>query len=161
MQEHAGWRAAACVGLIATAAFAAGGCSFRREDKWTRMRPPTFAAGGIVLVDGKPVEGVKVQFERPPGDEGRPRVAFGYTDSRGRFRLTTFRDGDGAVAGEQAVLFERITVETLPKPPGAELAPTREISHLPERYRSAKTSGLTATVTAGGRNEFSFSITSD
>lgn len=125
------------------------------------MRPPTFPAGGTVLVDGKPMEGVKVQFEQPGGQDGRPMVAFGYTDSWGRFRLQTFRDGDGAVAGEQAVLIEKITIETLPKPPGAEVAPTREVSQLPQRYRDAKTSGLTATVTAGGGNEFSFSITSE
>ena len=156
---HAGWRGA-CLVLIATAMLTSGGCSCRREDKWTRMRPPTFAAGGTLLVDGKPMEGVKVQFERAPGDDGRPRVAFGYTDARGRFRLSTFRDGDGAVEGQQGVMIERVTTENLPKPPGAEVAPAREVSHLPERYRSAKTSGLTATVSAGGRNEFSFSITS-
>lgn len=147
--------------IIGIAALAGGGCSCRREDKWTRMRPPTYSAGGTVLVDGKPIEGVKVQFERAPGDDGRPRVAFGYTDARGRFRLSTFRDGDGAVEGQQGVVIEWVTTETLPKPPRAEVAPTREVSHLPERYRSSKTSGLTATVTAGGRNEFSFSITSE
>lgn len=125
------------------------------------MRPPTYAAGGTLLVDGKPMEGVKVQFELPTGQDGRPMVAFGYTDSRGRFRLQTFRDGDGAVEGQQGVMVERVTTETLPKPPGAEVAPTREVSHLPERYRYAKTSGLTATVSADGRNEFSFSITSE
>lgn len=152
--------AAAWIVVVAIGAIGVGGCSCRREDKWSRQRPPTYPVGGTLLVDGKPIEGVKVQFERPPVAQGRPWVAFGYTDPRGRFRLQTFRDGDGAVEGEQNVLVEWITVEQMPKPTGAEVAPTREVSHLPERYRSAKTSGLTATVVPGGSNQFSFSITS-
>ena len=153
-------RAAPWAIIITIVAVTGGGCSCRREDKWTRMRPPTYPAGGTLLVDGKPMEGVKVQFERPPAADGRPWVAFGYTDSRGRFRLQTFRDGDGAVAGEHVVLVEWVTFEQLPKPAGAEVAPTREVSRLPARYRSAKTSGLTATVVSGGGHQFSFSITS-
>lgn len=151
--------AAAWIVVVVIGAIGVGGCSCRREDKWSRQRPPTYPASGSLLVDGKPVEGVKVQFERPPAADGRPWVAFGYTDARGRFRLQTFRDGDGAVEGEQNVLVEWITVEQLPKPAAAEVAPTREVSHLPARYRSSKTSGLTATVVPGGRNQFSFSIT--
>lgn len=145
--------------VVACAVVAAGGCSSRTADKWIRARPETHPAGGTVLVDGRGVAGVKVQFEHQ-ADDGRLRVAFGYTDSAGRFRLRTFHDGDGAVAGTHAVLIERVTFEPLPKPAGAEMQPTREVSHLPERYRAANTSGLTATVEAGGRNMFSFSITS-
>lgn len=136
----------------------APGCSRQAEDEWTRRRPKTFPAGGTVLVGGKAVEGVKVQFERPATGTEPMMVAFGLTDSRGRFVLRTFRDGDGAVAGTHAVLIERVTFETLPKAPGQEVAATREVSHLPEKYRSATTSGLTATVESGGRNEFSFSV---
>ena len=112
-----------------------------------------------MLVDGRPVEGVKVQFERT-ADDGKLLVAFGYTDSSGRFRLRTFRDGDGAVAGDHVVLIEQITFEPISKPANAELTPMREVSHLPERYRAAKSSGLTATVEPRGRNWFSFAITS-
>jgi hypothetical protein len=36
--------------------------------------------------------------------------------------------------------------------------PPQEISHLPERYRSAASSGLTATVTPDGENFFTFSL---
>ena len=150
---------AAYVGILLCMVAAGGGCAGRTEDKWTRARPATYAAGGTVLVDGRPMEGVKVQFERSSANDGPPCVAFGYTDSWGRFRLRTFRDGDGAVAGDHVVLIERITFEPISKPSNAEVTPTREVSHLPERYRSSHTSGLTATVVPGGRNEFSFAIT--
>jgi len=150
---------ATCLAIGLGAVAAGGGCAGRTEDKWTRARPATYAAGGTVLVDGRPMEGVKVQFERSSAGDGPSCVAFGYTDSRGRFRLRTFRDGDGAVAGDHVVLIERITFEPLSKPTNAEVTPTREVSHLPERFRSPRTSGLTATVVPGGRNEFSFAIT--
>lgn len=144
--------------IVCVASLAAWGCSGRIEDKWTRGRPATYPAGGMVLIDGEPVEGVKVQFEQPASGDGRVVVAFGLTDIRGRFRLRTFHDGDGAVAGEHAVLIERITFEPLPKAPGQEVASMREVSHLPERYRAPRTSGLSATVTPGGRNDFMFRI---
>ena len=147
------------VAIVAAITFAVGGCSGKTEDKWTRARPATFPAGGTALVDGRPMAGVKVQFEHAAND-GKLLVAFGYTDSAGRFRLQTFRDGDGAVAGDHVVLIERITFEPLPKPAGAEVALMREVSHLPPRYRSPATSGLVAKVTPGGSNQFSFSITS-
>ena len=150
---------AACVGILLGMVAVGAGCAGRTQDKWTRARPATYAAGGTVLVDGKPMEGVKVQFERSSADDGPPCVAFGYTDSWGRFRLRTFRDGDGAVAGDHVVLIERITFEPMSKPARAEVAPMREVSHLPDRYRSSHTSGMTATVVPGGRNEFSFAIT--
>ena len=150
---------ATCLAIGLGAVAAGGGCAGRTEDKWTRARPATYAAGGTVLVDGRPMEGVKVQFERSSAGDGPSCVAFGYTDSRGRFRLRTFRDGDGAVAGDHVVLIERITFEPLSEPTNAEVTPTREVSHLPDRYRSPRTSRLTATVVPGGRNEFSFAIT--
>jgi len=150
--------AAAGRALVVVAALVAGGCSATPEDKWLRARPKTYPTGGTVLVDGRPVKGLKVQFERSSGGDGKPAVAFGYTDARGGFRLRTFRDGDGAVAGDHAVTVEWVTFEPLPTPAGGEVAPMREVSHLPERYRAPRTSGLTATVVPGGGNRFSFSV---
>jgi hypothetical protein len=106
-----------------------------------------------VSLQGRPIEAAKVQFSTQSA--GREYVAFGYTDSSGRFRLRTFRDGDGAVEGDHRVMVEKITwseskpAETL----GDVLPPPKEISHLAARYREAESSGLTATVTAKGPND--------
>lgn len=134
-------------------AIAVIGCSRQANDKWTRARPATYPVTGTVSLQGRPIEAAKVQFSTQSA--GREYVAFGYTDSSGRFRLRTFRDGDGAVEGDHRVMVEKITwseskpAETL----GDVLPPPKEISHLAARYREAESSGLTATVTAKGPND--------
>lgn len=61
---------------------------------------------GQVLYDGKPAEGVKVFFvptsaPMPPEIPANPHAV---TDRDGRFRLSTFGDGDGAAEGGYQVL---------------------------------------------------------
>ncbi len=137
----------------------AGGCTRPREDKWTRARPRTHRVTGRVVAEGVPIAGAKVVFFTLSPVNGRDYSAFGYTDARGRFTLQTFRDGDGAVAGEHHVTIEKLTFENPASSlDAAEVRPPKETSHLPERYRSPKTSGLNATVDPKGRNTFVFSI---
>ena len=91
---------------------------------------------------------------------GRFYNAIGSTDSSGRFRLQTFRPRDGAVPGSHTVKIEKLSYTEKPvKGPVPDGFPTEtrvEVSHLPEKYRSPQTSGLTAEVTAKGPNEFTF-----
>lgn len=135
------------------------GCGREREDKWTRARPAVHRTRGRVEMAGEPVAGAKVVFHIRLTDTGREYSAFGYTDSGGRFSLQTFRDGDGAVAGDHAVTVEKITFsESPPQNEGDVTPPPQETNHLPERYRSVKTSGLSATVEPGGKNMFIFTI---
>lgn len=136
------------------------GCSSRSSDKWTAQRPETHPVTGRVDLNGRPADSAKVMFQITAPATGRVYSAFGYTNSAGRFSLETFTADDGAVAGEHLVTIEKLTYEQPPAPTNeADLAPPpKEISHLPKRYRSSATSGLTATVTADSENFFIFSL---
>jgi hypothetical protein len=143
------------VGLLA------GGCSRPREDKWTRARPKTNRVAGQVKLDGVSVERAKVVFHLISPVKGVEYSAFGYTNARGRFSLQTFRDGDGAVAGAHQVTVEKTVWEQPAFVTEADVAPPPvETSFLPKKYRSTKTSGLTAEVTEAGPNEFVFELSS-
>jgi len=54
--------------------------------------------------------------------------------------------------------FDEEAVRLAPTNEADVVPPPLEISHLPERYRSAASSGLTATITADGENFFTFSL---
>jgi hypothetical protein len=146
--------------VIAMVGWLLGGCGRQREDKWTRARPATFRVTGRVEMQGKPVDGAKVVFRTAAPVNGKEYSAFGYTNGSGAFALQTFRDGDGAVAGEHWVTVEKITYSDPPAPrnEGDAVLPPKETSYLPERYRSPKTSGLSAEVDAGRLNTFVFTI---
>jgi hypothetical protein len=67
----------------------------------------TTPVSGVVTCQGKPVSNAFVNFtplpdaNRATGQRGRP--ALGLTDSEGRFTLTTYNDGDGAIVGKHTV----------------------------------------------------------
>ena len=146
--------------MIVMVGWLMGGCARHHEDKWTRARPATYRVTGRVEMQGKPVDGAKVVFHTAAPVNGKDYSAFGYTDGSGAFTLQTFRDRDGAVAGEHWVTVEKITYSDPPAPrnEGDAVPPPVENSHLPDRYRSPKTSGLGAEVDSAGRNTFVFTI---
>ena len=146
--------------FFSTTAVILFGCARTTDDKWTRDRPATHRVTGRVEIQGVPVDGAKVVFLTASPLKGKNYSAFGYTNARGAFTLQTFRDGDGAVAGEHQVTIEKITYTEPPSPKNEadNVPPPQETSHLPERYRSPKTSGLTADVEPDRHNTFSFSI---
>jgi hypothetical protein len=115
-------------------------------------------AGGVVTLEGVPVEGATVGFlPRDANNKG----AYGKTDAEGRFRLQTYSANDGAVPGEYDVTihkvhitpeqFERDDPRWKPPPPPRYL--------VPKKYSDPNSSGLKATVTKGKRNEFTFQLT--
>jgi len=57
---------------------------------------------GTVTLNGTPLPRCQVDLT-PVNPKGRP--AYGVTDEQGRFTLTTFKDGDGALRGEYKVSF--------------------------------------------------------
>jgi len=134
------------------------GCSRYHEDKWSRARPRTVPAGGVVEYQGKPVEGAIVTFIAKLEERNREYDARGYTDAKGRFRLKTFRPDDGAVVGTHRVRIEKSTAEPLTGPGGGLSSAIKIAQHLPQRYGSFDTSGLTAEVTEKGPNEFAFKL---
>ncbi|QDV49839.1 DUF4198 domain-containing protein [Gimesia fumaroli] len=66
---------------------------------------PTYdlvAVTGKVLLDGKPVENIRVEFDSPVGAR-----AFGMTDKDGAYQLETPEYGEGAPAGDYLVRVRR------------------------------------------------------
>jgi len=160
---HCPHRARVCRAMATTATcgvaifIVATGCARHHEDEWSRQWPARVPAAGTVTFRGSPVEGAAVLFvtER----QGRFYNAMGQTDAAGRFSLETFRPKDGAVPGQHKVRIQKLTFSEKPAdlPLQASFTPI-ETSHLPAKYRSPETSGLTVEVSEKGPNEFSFSL---
>jgi hypothetical protein len=138
------------------------GCSGNRADKWRDGLPPAVPAAGNVTYKGKPLEGATVVFLAPVPGKNRSLAAVAHTDAAGRFRLRTFRDGDGAIAGHHQVTIRKSLIVSPDGKPlvvneqGDVLDLPVEKHLIPEKYAALETSGLTADVSPRGRNEFSF-----
>jgi hypothetical protein len=90
-------------------------------------RPHIVPVSGQVLIDGEPLSYGFIRFS---SGEGRP--ALGRLDKEGRFRLTTYDSGDGAIVGSH-----RIAILT------HEVTDTGIKWHAPRMYADYATSGLT------------------
>jgi len=125
-------------------------------------RPETAPVTGTVTYNGQPVEGATVTFMA--GASGG-RGAVGTTDASGKFQLTTFEAGDGAIPGAYKVKIAK-TVGGAPTAGEGEIMapptggpPTSEVKdELPVKYKDENTSGLTADV-KDGDNDFPFELT--
>ncbi len=125
--------------------------------------PPLAKVTGVVRLDGAPIAGVEVRFvpDTSKGPDGR--MATGSTGADGRFVLSCFAPGDGALVG-----FHRVAI--VPQP-GVEIvgSPERPMERLtpaapvPRRYSDERTSGLTAEVIAGPAtaNHVEFDLATD
>ena len=133
------------------------GCSTSASDKWTKDRPKTFPAEGVVTYKGQGVEGASVTFA--PTDR-KGTAAYAITDAEGKFVLNTFGDKDGAAAGEYTVTITKKQTDTTqnPKDPNGPPLKSVEKSLIPARYASSGTSKLTASVKDGGENKFTFEL---
>ncbi len=93
--------------------------------------------GKLVYEDGSPVTaGGTITLQTKAGDQTID--AHGQADSEGKFTLSTFKEGDGVVAGEHAV-------SVTPLPAGDSAAPTTP--PIPAKYSDFSTSGLKTSVT--------------
>ena len=85
--------------------------------------------------------GCAVEFQSIDGTlDGKPASATGEIDGEGKFRLTTRKANDGAIAGKHKVLIAT---------PGAEGEDPRSKRPLDKKYESYATSGLEETVKPG------------
>lgn len=126
-----------------------------------------YPVSGTVTINGQPLQGATLNFLSADGS----RSAVGETDARGRYELTTFAPGDGAVPGEYrvAIMKYELMVDGAPiqsdEPPddrpgddpfagGPDPEP---VNVLPEQYANIASSGLTATVVEG-ENTFDFAL---
>lgn len=83
--------------------------------------PPIGEVSGLVTQDGKPVEGVALEFI--PAEGGRPSLAV--TDSEGRYNAMFTADTDGALVGKHSIRYEINGPEApMPANSDAEFIPT-------------------------------------
>jgi len=128
-------------------------------------RPPTFPVRGLITSEGQPLEGVTVAF-RPRDPSNGQRPANGKTGPDGRYELSTFTAGDGAMAGEFGVTllkFPPVVADDSQSGDGEYVPPEGPLppppaNVLPKRYADPKTSGMAAEVKAAGENTFDFSV---
>ena len=117
-------------------------------------RPATVEAGGTVTYNGQPLEGATVAFlPKNPKDPG----ASGRTDASGKFTLTAFAPGDGAVPGSYLVTISKVEGSTEVQE-DSEAEPVALKSLIPEKYNNPQGSGFTAEVAEGGDNQFTFEL---
>jgi hypothetical protein len=124
---------------------------------------PTFPVQGTVTFKGKPVVGADVGFFC----REQNRSAFGRTDDKGEFRMTTFSSNDGAVAGQHVVTIMKFAEQTVTEQAGVEdeaydpyapSAPPPKLAEIPPKYAKQETSGLTAVVGPDTPNQFKFDL---
>lgn len=133
--------------LTAVAVAAAAGCG-------GGPAVPVAPVGGIVTIAGRPVGGGQIMFA--PTSAGP--TATGVIGPDGRYSLTTFQRGDGAMLGAHDVMIESMpdVSTTLPEDilVTKKAAPPPEI---PQKYNLPGRSGLSATVTSGS-NAIDFAL---
>ncbi len=145
-------------GLLVVSAFAllaSHGCSKSNAGD-PNGRPVT----GTVTYKGSPVEGATVTFTSTGAS------AFGKTDAQGKFKLRVPGGENVLIGNYQVVIAKKETPAAAPTPsPEAYVAPNPNAPAppapkdlLPAKYAVAAESGLTATVTADGKNDFDFAL---
>lgn len=130
------------------------GCS-EKSDRWVEGREPVHPVSGRVTLKGEPVDGAIVIFH----STSKQVSAQGLTDADGRYRLTTYEDGDGAVAGEHIVTVRKTEYVKKPTKYHTEEEPSyasfpEEL--LPKEAATRDTSTLRVTVAEGGAADVNF-----
>jgi hypothetical protein len=135
---------------IAVAVLAISGCNGVKT-------PPIGQVGGVVTLDGQPLTKGQVQFVPDSSKGTKGRMAVGLIGSDGRFTLTAFKPGDGALVGfhKVVIICEEDMPAFDPKAP-----PPLPKSLIPVRYTDVNTSGFTAEVKSGEKNDFTFALES-
>jgi hypothetical protein len=146
------------VGVACLATVLLTGCGRRVDDEWTRQRPQVYPATGSVFYQNKPVAGATVMFESADSGAkpGSGLVAIGHTDSAGMFRMKTYKEYEGVVAGAHRVSVTKMDYVPATRPAGVDPnvdIPPIATSVLPEKYKDFGTSGLTVNVTSKGADQ--------
>jgi hypothetical protein len=107
---------------------------------------PTAPVSGTLSVEGKPVAAGAIHFHPQKG-----QAASGIVKD-GKFTLTTYNDGDGAIVGKHRVALE--VVEEVPTADGD----TTTKSLLPKKFSSPDSSGIELEIPAAGRPNLQINV---
>lgn len=145
---------------LALATLTATGCSSSSGPR--PGLPRVVPARGVVRYNGQPLAGATVTFTNTSAQV----AASGLTDADGRFTLTTFTPGDGAVPGKHLVVVTKVEstgqnqlTDKSAAPvfrPGGAPPPHRWV--IPQRYANPQTSGLTADISESGDNNVALEL---
>jgi hypothetical protein len=132
-----------CIALfLAVVALAFSGCGGGKKF-------PVYPVTGELFLDKKPLAEAQVIFIPENGDMPQ---ATGMTDASGKFTLSTYGNGDGAVEGKFKVIIRKIekAPDVDPNQPidpkiGAKMTAK---SLIPPHYGNPENSGLSATIKA-------------
>ncbi len=146
---------------IAICGMTAAGCGGGAEG------PTLHPVSGTVTYNGAPVANVQVSFV----NEAAPRYASGTTDEEGKFQLMSFKENDGAIAGEHVVLVSKqevVAPSAGGEPPSmddmyknyeqATAGGSGEAGGIPAIYATVDTSPLKQQVSADGPNEVTIQL---
>ena len=133
---------------VLIAAFAAVGCG--------PSAPTTVKVSGTVTFDGKPLEEGRVTFISMAEKDALNRPAIGVLGKDGKYALSTFQSGDGALPGEYQVVV--VSNPDIPSPEEIAENDAEVVSAIPGGYASPTTSGLKATVKDGGDMTIDFDL---
>jgi hypothetical protein len=100
-------------------------------------RPARVPISGLVMIDGKPLSFGDVMFVPEAGRASQSKL-----DQNGRFILTCFGDGDGAVLGKHMVTI------TAGEPISSKVIRWRA----PKKFANVRTSGITEQITGPNDN---------
>lgn len=124
-----------CLSLSCAALLA--GCG-EPANNWKERVPVT----GVVQMNGKPAEGVKLTFHPKGGmDQAEPTKSSAMSDAEGKFSASTYEVGDGAPIGEYDI--------TLTWPVLNTISMSFDGDKLKGRYATPKKSKLTVNVESG------------
>jgi hypothetical protein len=126
-------------------------------------RPKLVKVNGVVKLDGQPVEGAMVVFQKAgDGKDSFQRPSSGITDSEGKFTVRTYEPGDGLPYGKYLVgIQKRQVVGKPPVNPGEESSAAVNITYkwvIPKSYSEPAGSTLTAEVTSSGLTPAEFAL---
>lgn len=105
---------------------------------------------GTITLDGQPVTSGYIVVPTPKG-----RMASARIEPDGTFVFSTYRKGDGVQVGTHPV-----TVNEVPRDEFSSVPENLRVT-IPERYKSAGTSGLTVEVKPGEKHVVKFELFSD
>ncbi len=100
--------------------------------------PPRVPVEGSVTLDGQPVAGASITFT--PVEKGP--AASAASDENGRFTLSTFKQGDGAVPGQHRITVVQVETTGPPEDEQGEGEEGETVFGVPRKYAHPETSGL-------------------